>query len=172
MGEPASRADWPRATPRCPLRPASQSEPGRGLCRARRLPPAPQATTCPPEQLGRRLSGAHAGRWGHRAQMLGALAASGLPQEPARPAEQGREPVAGLGKGDCPGVTRSSWAVTRARGEPRFHRRRGLSSVFVCSILFSVAEGGWPGQLWTSGPSGRPPGPQATARALEVCPAE
>lgn len=29
----------------------------------------------------------------------------GLPQGPAQPAEQGREPVTGLGKGHSPGMT-------------------------------------------------------------------
>ena len=49
-------------TPRYLLQLASQLDLGQGLCRARGLPQAPQANTCPLEPLGRRLSGAHASR--------------------------------------------------------------------------------------------------------------
>ena len=138
MEELASRPDWPRAIPRCPLRPASQLDLGQGLCRARGLPQAPQANTCPLEPLGRRLSGAHASCLGHRAQMLKVLGVFGAPAgtRPASRAGPGASDQAGegaqsrhdlkqLGSGSS---SKSGEGRTLTARTPRFYRRPCLFS--------------------------------------------
>lgn len=150
-GEPASRPDWAQARPRWPPWLASRSEPGWGLCRARGSPRAPLASTCAPEQLGRRLS------W--------LLGAQGLQQGPARPTKEGRWPAAGLRKGCRPGVTQSSQAVMGQGSPARLDAEvfRGLCSLGPLLGGRGAAAWGRPAQRLVSGPCEYAPRLQASA---------